>query len=151
MPYGVEIRQCTQSGQVALTFDDGPASLTTQLLDLLDARQARATFFINGNNAGQGIIDDPSTGYPDVLRRMLNSGHHIGSHGWSHKDLNTLGPEQRRSEIIRVEQALAGIAGVIPTYFRPPYGSCDGQCLQELDSLGYHVVSPLPNSQMLPE
>lgn len=140
VPYGVEIRSCTRPGTVALTFDDGPnAILTGELLDLLDWRGVKATFFLNGDN--QGLITDE--GKAQHVVRMIESGHHVGSHGWSHLDMNEIDVETKRSEITLLEDALAGIIGGIPTYFRAPYGSCNQDCLSILDEYAYHVVSVL--------
>jgi peptidoglycan/xylan/chitin deacetylase (PgdA/CDA1 family) len=141
VPYGVDISHCSVTGKVALTFDDGPYIYTAELLDLLKRNGVRATFFLVGNNAGKGQISDPRSGYIPIIQRMVADGHQIGSHTWSHQDLNALSPEQRRAQIINNEIALNSILGVIPTYFRPPYTRCDGACYGELRSLGYHVVS----------
>lgn len=138
LPYGVELSSCRRSGAVALTFDDGPdATLTGELLDLLDDRGVKATFFVNGNN--RGLLTDQ--GKAQHIDRMLASGHHIANHGWSHLDLNEISTETKRSEITLAEDALAEVMGAIPTYFRPPFGSCDSECLSILDEYGYHVVS----------
>lgn len=142
VPYGVDIRSCTEPGKVALTFDDGPWKYTSALLDLLSGFQdARATFFVVGNNTGHGRIDDPATGYPDVLRRMHAAGHQIGSHTWTHPDLETLTTAGRRAEVLQNEAAFASALGFFPTYLRPPYTSCRAQCLSDVGALGYHIVS----------
>ena len=59
-----------------LTFDDGPSSNTFEILDILDDKNVRATFFIVGSaitREGEG-----------ALRRMVNEGHVIGIHTYSH-------------------------------------------------------------------
>lgn len=138
LPYGVEISSCLRPGTVALTFDDGPNPyLTGEVLDLLDERGVKATFFVNGLNSG--YITDP--GKSQHVTRMIASGHHIASHGWSHLNLNDVPYETKRSEITLLENALSGIMGGIPTYFRPPFGACNGECLGLLAEYGYHVVS----------
>ena len=139
--YGVNIRDCSVSGKVALTFDDGPYIYTTELLDLLNRNKVQATFFIVGNNAGKGQINDPKSGYGPIIKRMIAEGHQVGSHSWSHQALNeSTTPQQRRAQIINNEIAINSILGVIPTYFRPPYTRCWADCLKDLKSLGYHVV-----------
>ncbi|KAK3385533.1 hypothetical protein B0H63DRAFT_510320 [Podospora didyma] len=141
VPYGVGISHCSVTGKVALTFDDGPYIYTTELLDLLKQNNVRASFFVVGNNAGKGRINDPSSGYAPIIQRMIADGHQVGSHTWSHQDLNAATREQRRAQIIHNEIALNSILGVIPTYFRPPYTRCAGECLDDLKSWGYHVVN----------
>ncbi len=144
VPYGVDISHCSVTGKVALTFDDGPYIYTTELLDLLKRNNVRATFFIVGNNGGKGEINDPKTGYPAIIQRMIAEGHQVGSHSWSHQDLSAATPAQRRAQILNNEIALNDILGVIPTYFRPPMTRCGADCYNDLRSFGYHVVSLNP-------
>jgi peptidoglycan/xylan/chitin deacetylase (PgdA/CDA1 family) len=140
--YGLDIRRCKEPGKIALTFDDGPWKFTKDLLNLLDKNEdVKATFFIVGNNGEHGRIDDPKTGYPDLLRRMHEAGHQIGSHTWTHADLQKLDTDGRREEVLQNEAAFADILGFFPTYLRPPYTDCRGECLAELGAMGYHVVS----------
>lgn len=68
VPYGTEIRSCTRKGVIALTFDDGPTQWTSALLDLLARYNAKATFFINGNNNGFEQIYQCSTAYPALIK-----------------------------------------------------------------------------------
>lgn len=141
VPYGVDISHCLVPGKVALTFDDGPYVYTAELLDLLKRNNVRATFFVVGNNAGKGRINDASSGYVPIIRRMIADGHQIGSHTWSHQDLDAVTREQRRAQIMNNEIALNSILSFIPTYLRPPYTRCGVDCYNDLKSWGYHVVS----------
>ncbi|KAG5985016.1 hypothetical protein E4U55_002123 [Claviceps digitariae] len=143
VPYGPIITSCTQPGMVALTFDDGPFTYTSDLLDLLDESDTKATFFVTGNNLAKGHIDDTSTPWPSTLRRMHNAGHHIGSHTWTHRDLTSLNDTVRHAEIFYNEMALRNIFGWIPTYMRPPFLECDAAsgCEGYLARAGYHVIS----------
>ncbi|KAK8099720.1 uncharacterized protein PG998_012961 [Apiospora kogelbergensis] len=139
LPYGVDITTCNLPNMVAITFDDGPSPYTPKLLDILEKNNVPATFFIVGSN-GNGVITDESTGMPATLRRMHAAGHHIGSHTWTHADLMTLTTEQRRAEVENNEAALAQVLGLVPTYLRPPYTSCDAGCMGDLGRFGYHVA-----------
>ncbi|MBE3044522.1 polysaccharide deacetylase family protein [Candidatus Bathyarchaeota archaeon] len=65
---------CSVANTVALTFDDGPFTYTSEALDALDAAGFKATFFLNGQNWGN--IND----YGSVVQRMNSEGHQIGSH-----------------------------------------------------------------------
>jgi hypothetical protein len=125
---------------VALTFDDGPYLYTSHILDLLDKYDAKATFFITGNNLGKGEIDDPTKPWADLIKRMHKTGHQIGSHTWSHQDLSLMSDERRMNQMIYNEMALRNILGFFPTYMRPPYSSCTDACQRLLENLGYHVV-----------
>jgi peptidoglycan/xylan/chitin deacetylase (PgdA/CDA1 family) len=140
VPRGVIIEHCTEPGVVALTFDDGPFIYTSHILDLLDDYNAKATFFINGENWSRAIHDD-STPWPEILRRMDAAGHQIGSHTWGHVDLSIVDAGTREFQIFELERALFSIIGKAPTYLRPPYGSCNWECLSETDRMGYHVVN----------
>lgn len=138
-PYGQVVTSCTVPGTLALTFDDGPWRYTSDLLDLLKRKGVRATFFVCGSN----IAEDQLTGYghPQILRRMITSGHQIGTHTWAHPNL----AELSRSEVLRQmylnEQALVAILGILPTYFRPPYLEWSEDTLDAMAELGYHIIT----------
>ena len=61
--------------RVFLTFDDGPSSNTNQILDILNEREIKATFFVLGSNVEKK---------PEVVKRMYDEGHFIANHGYSH-------------------------------------------------------------------
>lgn len=136
------IYNCTKPGYVALTYDDGPYQYTSQLLDILKQNNIPATFFITGNNLGKHPIDWANTGYPQIIQRMINEGHQIGSHTWSHQDLNTLSTQERHDQMIKNEMAFNNILGFFPTYMRPPFVSCqrNSGCLADIGALGYHLI-----------
>lgn len=139
---GAGIYSCEKAGTVALTYDDGPSGYTNDLLDLLAKYNAKATFFITGNNNGKGEIDNTSLAWPTVIQRQHSDGHQIASHTWSHPDLSNITSLQRKNEMIKNEMALRNILGFIPTYMRPPYSSCTAEsgCESDLADLGYHIV-----------
>jgi peptidoglycan/xylan/chitin deacetylase (PgdA/CDA1 family) len=91
-------------GRIALTFDDGPTDLTLQVLECLAQHGTKATFFVLGNQVGQR---------PNVLRRILASGHEIGIHGYEHSTHNYY------RQVQRCEQELSSF-GVIPRIVRTP-------------------------------
>lgn len=139
--YGGEgIYKCTEKNVVALTFDDGPYIYTTDLLDILDKYEAKATFFITGNNMGKGAIDDPLTGYPQILQRMYQSGHQIASHTWTHQNLSNVTNQQRENQMVYNEMAFRNVLGLIPTYMRPPYSQSDNATQDLMKDLGYHII-----------
>ncbi|KAF5589067.1 chitin deacetylase 1 [Fusarium pseudoanthophilum] len=143
VPYNVYITNCTTPGTVALTFDDGPYKYTDQVLDVLKQSNIKATFFITGTNLGKGQIDDETTGWPKILRRMHSEGHQLASHTWSHQDLTASSDEVRQQQIIYNEMAFRNIFGFFPKYLRPPYGTCNrvSGCLDYATKLGYHVIN----------
>ncbi|KAK5089665.1 hypothetical protein LTR70_006526 [Exophiala xenobiotica] len=139
---GGGIWNCTKPGYVALTYDDGPYIYTGELLDILAKRKVPATFFLTGNNYGKHGMDNESTPYPGLIRRMITDGHQVGSHTWSHQDLDKLSTEDRTWEMTKNEMAFRNIMGFWPTYMRPPYDSCkaDSGCRSDMSTLGYHIV-----------
>ncbi|KAM0545825.1 hypothetical protein ACHAPJ_011152 [Fusarium lateritium] len=134
VPVGVAIRSCTQPDTIALTFDDGPFAYTEPLLDQLVAAGIKATFFVNGNNWAN--IND----YSSTVVRMIEEGHQVGSHTYSHPDMATIDDATIRTEMVKLEDDLINIIGKYPTYMRPPYFSYNNSTLRVLGQLGYHVI-----------
>jgi peptidoglycan/xylan/chitin deacetylase (PgdA/CDA1 family) len=96
---------------------------------------------MTGINLHKKSIDDESTPWPAVIRRMDAEGHQLASHTWSHQDLSAITKDQRYEQMVRLEMAMANIVGKFPTYMRPPYSSCSAAsgCEQDMADLGYHV------------
>lgn len=100
---------------VALTFDDGPhASNTPRLLDILRARNVKATFYVIGKNVDL---------YPGIVRRTVAEGHEIGNHTYTHPKLSSLGNDRVMSEIRKTDEAVVRACGIRPKTLRPPYGA----------------------------
>ncbi|MET9232383.1 polysaccharide deacetylase family protein [Lentzea sp. NPDC003310] len=101
--------------EVALTFDDGPQPpYTDQVLDVLERYGVPATFFCVGTYA---------KAYPETLARMVEQGHTLGNHTWSHPFLPELTRSQLAEQVERTGDAIAEATGTKTTLFRPPYGS----------------------------
>ena len=120
-----------------LTFDDGPSPYTSQVLDLLAEFNAKATFFVIGEQA---------QARPDLIRAAAAAGHYIANHTLDHADLSTLGYEGFFREVEQTRQILLAAAGDLFTidrdvhYLRPPYGATDAFTRQYAADLGYAVV-----------
>ncbi|HLG66525.1 MAG TPA: polysaccharide deacetylase family protein, partial [Acidimicrobiales bacterium] len=100
---------------VALTFDDGPDPVfTPKILDILDEHGVRATFFMVGSRA---------TRYPDLVRRVAEQGHAIGSHSATHPDMWTLSAYQAVVEYVTGRRMLESILGRPVRLLRPPKSS----------------------------
>ncbi len=109
---------------IALTFDDGPSSAnTSQVLDVLEACQAKATFFVAGHRISK------STGA--VLRRIADLGSQIGNHSYNHANFNLLSVEGMMEEINRTQEAVYNATGSYPTCLRPPYGNLKKELVAE--------------------
>lgn len=122
---------CPGGRCVAITFDDGPGVHTTRLLNMLDQRGAKATFFVLGSKV------DAQAG---VLRRMQDSGHQIGNHTWNHPSLTQLSPEGIRQEISNTNDAIQRATGHTPKIVRPPYGAANQTVNAELGRLGMSSI-----------
>lgn len=121
-----------EDGSVALSFDDGPDPRhTPQILDLLGAARVQATFFVI---AGQAVR------HPQLVRRMLNEGHAVGSHGWSHRHPWTLGAAAAHAEVSKAGEALAELTGEAARWFRPPHGRLHPSMLAAAREQGQRVA-----------
>ncbi|WP_460308428.1 polysaccharide deacetylase family protein [Actinocorallia aurea] len=119
-------------GYVAITFDDGPTTLTPAYVQALhDAGWVRATFFLTGAHA----LDYPS--YVDLLAQ---NGHWIGNHTFSHPFLDTLSSTDAFNELLGTNQILLAQTGVAPSLFRPPYGRTNAAIRSSATSLGMTEV-----------
>jgi peptidoglycan/xylan/chitin deacetylase (PgdA/CDA1 family) len=138
---GLGVYSCVNPGTLAITYDDGPYVYTNDVLDQFNAYSMKATFFITGININKGAIDDESTPWPAVIRRMEAEGHQIASHTWSHQDLSKITKDQRIDQMVKNEMAFSNILGKFPTYMRPPYSSCTAEsgCAGDMADLGYVV------------
>jgi peptidoglycan/xylan/chitin deacetylase (PgdA/CDA1 family) len=97
---------------VLLTFDDGPTEWTEEILDVLRARQVRATFFVVGARAAAR---------PDLVRRMYAEGHEVGIHTFTHGNLANMGPQRARLELDPSQLAIAAATGHTTSLLRLPY------------------------------
>ena len=99
----------------ALTFDDGPSSETTpRLLDILQQKDAPATFFTLGSKAAA---------YPDIIKRQFKEAHEVASHTMYHQNLIRIPTASAVSDINEAKSILKSILGHDPIYTRPPYGN----------------------------
>lgn len=98
----------------ALTFDDGPNTVTTpQVLDVLEKHGIPASFFVVGNN-----ITSESA---EVMRRAVKLGCEIENHSRTHSDMAKMSAEEMLAEINFTSDAVENAVGRRPKFFRPPY------------------------------
>lgn len=105
----------TDRKEIAISFDDGPASAhTPAILKLLWEHRVKAAFFcigkcIPGNEA--------------MLRKIADQGHLIGNHSYTHHFWFDLFPAKKMlAELRQTDQAIRAVTGLTPKLFRPPYG-----------------------------
>ncbi len=100
---------------IALTFDDGPHPTNTpRLLDILKARNVKATFYVVATNAKR---------YPEIMRRIVAEGHEVGNHTVTHPNLAKMSADGVRNELRVCHDAIVSTTGVAPRTMRPPYGA----------------------------
>ncbi|MEU9162292.1 glycosyltransferase [Streptomyces sp. NPDC048424] len=100
---------------VVLSFDDGPSpEWTPKILELLEARNIRASFFVTGGMTAR---------HPELIRQIVADGHELGVHTFTHPDLVYQSHTRTSWELAQTQLALAGVAGVHSSLFRPPYSS----------------------------
>ncbi len=108
-------RVATSLPYVALTFDDGPhPTYTPRLLDILKAKNVKATFYVVGTNARR---------YPEIMRRIIAEGHEIGNHTVNHPNLSKMSDDGVRKELRGTHEAIVAATGMPPRTMRPPYGA----------------------------
>ena len=128
-PYEAE----TEEKVVALSFDDGPNEpYTSRLLDTLDAYEVRATFFQVGRCAQR---------FPSATRRVVQSGHVLGNHSYSHSFTRYLKQPRQEVEIIRSQEIFYSITGVTPALYRPPWLCHWPWVMSTLRQHGLQVIS----------
>jgi peptidoglycan/xylan/chitin deacetylase (PgdA/CDA1 family) len=126
--FGRTLTAPPRPGEIALTFDDGPnPAWTPRLLEILDGRQVRATFFLVGRHAAA---------QPGMVRQIVAAGHLIGNHSWSHPNLALTAPRKVLDELSKTSKRLEQIAGVPVRFFRPPYGARRPGVLRAARSMG---------------
>ncbi|WP_059173561.1 polysaccharide deacetylase family protein [Bacillus sp. FJAT-27445] len=101
--------------ELYLTFDDGPHRVSSQILDLLDKYNAKATFFMLDGNMNQ---------HPEAVKRMAASGHGLGMHGVSHDKAKFY--QSGHTVIAEMNQGrdtVKRLTGIESILIRTPFGS----------------------------
>lgn len=100
--------------RVALTFDvTWQKQELTKILQILDAHQVKATFFVGGTFLHL---------YPDMVKEIARRGHEVGTLGQKMQDLTGMPETEIISNLLGSQSALAKTLGGPVRYFRPPYG-----------------------------
>lgn len=126
-------REKTDRKVVYLTFDDGPHPPETErVLDVLRERGARATFFLIGSKI---------SGNEAVLRRMLEEGHTLGLHTYSHAGtFPLLSFDKMLADVNEGKCAVESVAGKKISLFRPPFGVTNPTIAKVIRTLGLQTV-----------
>jgi peptidoglycan-N-acetylglucosamine deacetylase len=125
---------------VVLSFDDGPGlvSALDSILQTLRENEIKAEFYVLGEEVRQ---------YPEATRKIVEQGHDIQNHSWSHPNLATATEQEVRRELERTQDIIEEVTGVRPTKIRPPYGaggfrrSLDQELIEVAQELSLTVVT----------
>ncbi|PKK70912.1 glycoside hydrolase/deacetylase [Rhizophagus irregularis] len=122
---------CPKKGDWALTYDDGPTNNTLRVLKALNDRGLKATFFVIGSRVFEN---------PQILKQIVDSGHQIGVHTWSHTALTSQTTEEIIAETKWTEMAIKEAVNLTPKWFRAPQGDADDRVRGILSQLGYKMA-----------
>lgn len=101
--------------KVYLTFDDGPSRNTNEILDILEQYGVKATFFLIGKEGEEA---------ESAMRRIVEEGHTIGMHSYSHDYEQIYASEDAFAEdFMKMREYIYDVTGVNCVYFRFPGGS----------------------------
>ncbi|MCV2485693.1 polysaccharide deacetylase family protein [Flavobacterium sp. SH_e] len=118
--------------KIALTFDDGPSIYTLEVLELLKKYNAKATFFCIGKNIET---------HPEILQKVIDEGHLVGNHSYSHsKFFDFYNAKKITEEIQKADALLEKFTSRKINFFRPPYGVTTPSIRRALKVTGHKTI-----------
>ncbi|MCI8649963.1 MAG: polysaccharide deacetylase family protein [Anaerotruncus sp.] len=126
--YSVETTSKTAALGINCAWDDSDID---RLLELLDQRSVKATFF---------IVGDWCDKYPEAVKKLANAGHELGSHSDTHPDMTKLSKEQIIAQLENSKQKIEAVSGQTLRLFRPPSGAYNNLVVTTARELGWEVV-----------
>lgn len=118
--------------KVYLTFDDGPSIYTNEILDILKEYNVKATFFVVGKN---------KEAYEDVYRRILEEGHTLGMHSYSHVYQEVYGSKEAFiRDVNTLQDYLHEVTGEYPDIYRFPGGSSNRVSTVDMEELKQYLT-----------
>jgi peptidoglycan-N-acetylmuramic acid deacetylase len=123
----------TTKKELYLTFDNGYENgYTIKVLDILKDKNVPAAFFVTGHYAKD---------QPELLKRMVNEGHIIGNHSWSHPDMSQISNNGLKAELEKLKNEVFNVTEQKEmSFMRPPRGIFSERMLGVCESLGYTNV-----------
>jgi peptidoglycan/xylan/chitin deacetylase (PgdA/CDA1 family) len=121
----------TTDKKVAITFDDGPTPSTENVLELLKEYNVKATFFCIGKQIEK---------YPDILQKIIDEGHTVGNHTYSHSPKMGFFPLNDVLNEIESTDSLIQQHTLKSLLFRPPYGVTNPRLARALKVTGHYVI-----------
>lgn len=118
--------------RIAITFDDGPHPMTEKVLDILQNYNAKATFFCIGTQIEK---------YPDIFKRIIEEGHTIGNHSYSHSNsFGIFSTEKVTEELLHTNKIIEQISGKKVLFFRPPFGVTNPRIAKAVSNTMHYVI-----------
>jgi probable sporulation protein (polysaccharide deacetylase family) len=102
-----------------------------EMLDTMDKYNIKATFFIGGSWAKRN---------PDMLKLIVQRGHELGNHTYSHPHPSALNKDQNKDQIKRAEELVFDLTGIRTALYAPPYGEFNDTVLIAASELGYRTI-----------
>lgn len=122
----------TDENKVALTFNiSWGDERAIPILDILKEQNVTATFFISAAWAER---------HPEVVDRIKEDGHEIGSHGYRYENYPSWEDDKIIKDIRRSEQVITDLIGTKSSLLRPPNGQFDKRVLKIADNFGYSII-----------
>jgi len=141
-------RVSTSSRLIALTIDDSPSEYTEEIMQILKANGATATFFVIGSQI---------MGRKEMLQDLIRNGNELGNHAMNDEPSRSLGDATLVDQIHSVEEMLNEAYAALevkppPKYFRPGSGFFNERMRDMLGRLGYQLVlgSIYPHDPQIP-
>lgn len=117
---------------VYMTFDEGYENgLTPIFLSTLKEKGVKGLFFVTYDFADRE---------PDLVRQIIEEGHVLGNHSWSHKNYSTLTAKQAAEDMMKLHDYVKENFGYEMKYFRFPSGNFSEQTLAVAQSMGYKSI-----------
>ncbi|MFE5322423.1 delta-lactam-biosynthetic de-N-acetylase [Paenibacillus sp. NPDC056579] len=119
--------------ELYLTFDNGYENgYTAKILDVLKEHQVPAIFFVTGH-----YVQDQ----PELVKRIVDEGHLVGNHSWSHPDMSQISNQRLKEELDKVKSGVSQLTSQKEMrYLRPPRGIFNDRILAASKELGYTSV-----------
>ena len=117
---------------ISISFDCAwGADYTEKILDTLDFYNVKATFF---------VVEFWAEKYPEVLKKIVDKGHEVGTHSKTHPKMSRLSVSKIEDELKSSVEAIEKIGGKKVTLFRPPFGDYDDELIETAEKLGLKTI-----------
>lgn len=118
---------------ISLTFDDGPdVILTPKVLTILEHYKVKATFFLIGKSVEK---------HPELVSEIINKGHIVGSHSYSHDNkITVFSTSKLTNDLEKGIEAIQTVIGKRSVYFRPPFGVTTPRYKRALKNVGVKSI-----------